>query len=140
MKEVIQIISIVLYFIVGIISLIMAKKNIISNKFLPFHEKISETTWDEVDKPIQSIILALMKIAGFGFLTVGLMLIIFPIVNYFVEDNFLKFAAPILSMVFCFGLFLINYNLSKKTKAATPWRGSLYAIILLLIGVVLSCI
>jgi hypothetical protein len=39
MNKLIKILPILLYLIVGVISMVMAFKNIFSNKFLPFHEK-----------------------------------------------------------------------------------------------------
>jgi uncharacterized membrane protein HdeD (DUF308 family) len=84
------------------------------------------------------VILALMRVSGLGFLVIGLLLLIFPFVNYFIQDEFIKYSIPIVAAVFCFGLFLINYYLHKQTNSETPWRGSLIAAIGILLGIVLS--
>ncbi|MCX6232300.1 MAG: hypothetical protein NTZ33_12245 [Bacteroidetes bacterium] len=133
-----EIITIVIYALVGIISLIMACKCLFSNKFLPFHEIAAAIGWDKMDKPLQSVILALMRVSGLGFLVTALLLLLFPVVNYFVKDDFVKFSIPVLTFVFCSGLFLVNYNLYKQTKAATPWRGSVIAMFGIIIGMILS--
>jgi FtsH-binding integral membrane protein len=79
-----------------------------------------------------------MKISGLGFLVTGLILIIFPIVNLFVQDEFVEYMIPCISLVFCTGLFVINFKLHKQTKSDTPWKGSLYAVIFIIIGIIIS--
>jgi hypothetical protein len=132
------IISIALYFLTGIICLLMAGKSILSPTFLPFHEQAAGRSWEEIDKPLQLVIITLMKISGLGFLIVFLLLTIFPIVNYFVHDNFTKYSVPFIAMIFCLGLFFFNYSLFRKTKAKTPWKGSLIAMLTILISLIIS--
>jgi hypothetical protein len=136
--RVFALIPIIMYGIVGVISLIMAYKNLSSKSLIAFHAKAATIPWDNINKPLQSVILALMRVSGLGFLVIALLLLIFPFVNYFMQDEFIKYSIPIVASVFCFGLFLINYYLHKQTNSETPWRGSLIAVIGLLWGIVLS--
>jgi hypothetical protein len=116
-----------LYWLVGIISLVMAYKNIFSSRFLPFHEKAAGKSWDKLDEGLQSVIIALMKVSGVGFLMVGLQLMIFPAISLIRHNIIMQYVIPALSFLYCLGLFLINYQLASKTKATTPWKGSLFA-------------
>jgi hypothetical protein len=138
MKEIFSIISVALYFIVGAICLVMAYKSIFSKKYLPFHEEAAEKSWDNIEKPLQNVILTILRISGLGFLVVGLLLVIFPWVYYFRPDTFIKYSIPIIALIYCLGLFIFNYYLYKKTRANTPWIGSLVAIFIILIGVIAS--
>lgn len=138
MKETLPIISIGLYLIVGIISLVMAVKCFVTKKFLPFHEEASGKKWQEMDKPLQQVILALTKVSGLGFLVTAILLIVFPFVNYFRGDSFVKFAIPLISFGFCAQLFMVNFNLHKESKAKTPWKGSLLAMLIILIAFFIS--
>ena len=131
-------IIIVIYGFVGVISLIMACKNLFSKKYLLFHEKAAGRSWEEIDNPLQVVILALMRISGLGFLVIALLLIVFPIVNQFIHNEFLKYSIPIIAFLFCSGLFLVNYNLYKQTNSTTPWKGSLFAMFAILAGIILS--
>ena len=54
--------------------------------------------------------------------------------------RFRTYSIPDISLVYRFGLFLVNYQLTVKTKAKTPWKGSLYASILIGIGIGISFI
>ena len=49
MNDTFRIIPILLFVIIGVISMVMAIKNLFSTKFLPFHEKAANKPWDEID-------------------------------------------------------------------------------------------
>jgi hypothetical protein len=140
MKEVFSIISVVLYFLVGIICLVMAFKSIAAKKYLPFHEEASGKPWQSIEKPLQDVIITILRISGLGFLIVFLLLTVFPIVSYFRPNDFIKYSVPVLSLIYCFGLFLFNYLLFRKTKAKTPWMGSLIALFIILLSFTISAI
>jgi hypothetical protein len=138
MKEILKIIPILLYAIVGIISMTMAVKNLFSNKFLPFHEKAANKRWDEIDNSLKLVILTLLRLIGLGFLIISILLLVFPTVNYYNPNRFYKYLIPSLALIYCTGLFIINYLLYKKAKADTPWQKSLYAMLLIVIGIIIS--
>jgi hypothetical protein len=138
MDEILKIIPILLYIIVGVISMVMAVKNLFSTKFLPFHEKAANKQWDEIDNPLKLVILTLLRLAGMGFLIISILLLVTPIINYFIPNNFYKYSIPIIALIYCTGLFIINYLLYKNTKADTPWKGSIYAIVIIIIGIIIS--
>ena len=137
-QQLLVLIPICLYVIVGIISLTMAYKNLFSKRFLPFHEKVSNATWDEIGAGAQDVVLALMKVSGLGFLIVGLTLIIFPVVNYFENDPFVRYAIPLLALIYCIGLSIINFFLFVRSQSNTPWKRSIYAAIIIGIAVIVS--
>ena len=138
MREIFKIVPIGLYFIVGAISLIMAFKSLLSKKFIPFHEAAAGKPWDQVDRPLQFVIIALMRVSGLGFLVVALLLMVFPTVNYFKPDPFVRFAIPSITFLYCAGLFLANYYLYKQSKTSTPWKGALLAMVIIIIGIAIS--
>jgi hypothetical protein len=140
MREVLSIVSVALYFLVGAICLVMAYKSFFSKKYLPFHEEAAGESWDNLSKPLQYVILTILRISGLGFLVVGLLLIVFPCVYYFRPDTFVKYSIPVIALIYCIGLFLFNYYLYKKTRANTPWIGSVVAMAVILIGIVASSI
>ena len=140
MKGLFGIMSLALYFAVGIICLAMAVKSISSKRYLPFHEEAAGKSWEELNSPLQSVIITILKISGLGFLTVGILLIFFPIVNYFHADPFIKYFIPVISLIYCFGLFLFNFDLFKKTRVKTPWAGSLITMFIILLSMMISAI
>ncbi len=138
MKEIVRIVPIVLYLLVGALSLVMAYRSISSDRLLRFHEKAAGIPWEEIDRSLQTVVVALMRVSGLGFLVVAALLVISPVVDYFSPHLFLRYGIPSISVMFCGGLFLVNYSLHRKAKAATPWKGSLYAVLILLAGIAIS--
>jgi hypothetical protein len=140
MKDILNIIPVVLYGLVGVVSLVMAYKNLHSERFLPFVEKAAGKQWVEVEELEKIIILFLMRITGMGFVVVSVLLVVFPTVNYFYPNIFYKYAIPLLALIYCTGLFLFSYRLHKITGTDTPWKKSMFAIGVLLIGMIVSMI
>ena len=138
MNEILKILPIVLYFIVGLISLFMAFKSIFSNKYLPFHEQAAAKPWNEIDNRLKLVILSLLRLGGLGFLIIAILLLVFPVVTYFFPNKFIQLSIPVIALIYCTGLFVNNYWLYKNTKANTPWKGSLYAIGILMAGIIIS--
>lgn len=138
MKEFLKVIPIFLYFIVGIISLVMAFKGLFSSRFLPFHEKAAGKSWNEIEHSFKEVILLFLRLTGLGFLILSILLIVFPVIDYFIPNSFYKYSIPFIGLVYCLGLLIFNYILHKNTKAETPWKGSLYAMLLIGIGIILS--
>jgi hypothetical protein len=140
METAIKIIPQALYFFVGLVSLIMALKNLSAVKYLPFHEQASGRKWEDIDGNLRIVILFLLRITGLGFLMMGILLIAYAITAFFIKDDFLKYAIPLCALVFTSGLFLFSYKLYKKTNADTPWKKSLVIIFFLIIGFIISII
>lgn len=135
---ILKILPAALYFIVGAISLVMALKSMTARKFLPFHEEAAGVPWDKIQNPLRQVILSFLKIGGAGFLATAVLLMVFPAVNFFIPGLFYKYAVPAVALLFCSTLFVVNYSLHKKTNAQTPWKGSLYAALIIIAGIVIS--
>jgi hypothetical protein len=138
MNGVLKIIPIVLYCIVGIICLYMAFKNILAKKYLPFHEKAAGRLWDDIEEPMKLVILTFMRLSALGFLIISILLIVYPVVNLFIQNIFYQYSIPVLALIYSAGLFIINFSLYKKTNVETPWKGSLYASFIILCGIIIS--
>ena len=138
MSEVVKIVPLALYLFIGAISLLMAVKLLLSKKYLPFHEEASGKPWEEIDGNLRHLILSLMKVSGLGFLIVSILLFIFPVYNYFRPHIFIKYAVPLIALLFCTGLFVTSFILFKQTNAKTPWKKSLIALAVLLLAIILS--
>ena len=138
MDQIINIVPPLLYFILGIVCSIMAFKTISAKKYLRFHEEAAGKPWDNLDEPLKPVILSFLRLSGLGFLVMAILLIVCPFVNLLTPNSFYEYAIPVIGLIFCTGLFLINYSLHRKTKVDTPWKGSLYAMILLIAGIIIS--
>jgi hypothetical protein len=97
MREIFKIIPIILYAIVGVVSLAMAMKNLFSTKLLPFQEEAANKKWDEIDNTLKLVILTLLRLAGLGFLIIAILLLIFPVINFFIPNSFYKYSIPVIA-------------------------------------------
>jgi hypothetical protein len=140
LNETLIIISIVLNVIVGAVCLFMALKQILAKEYLPFHAEAAAKPWKELDSKLQEVILTMMRISGLGFLITALLLLVFPVFNYWERNLFIQYSAPILASIFCLGLFILNFKMYKKTHAKTPWQASIIALCVLLVSIALSSI
>jgi hypothetical protein len=138
MKVIVKILPVLLYAIVGIISLLMFVKTALSGKLLPFQEEAAGKSWDTLDPGLQSVLLTLLKLSGLGFLVIGLLLCAFPFIYFSIDGYLIKYLIPGTAFLFCLGLCLINYQLHARTRTDTPWKGSLYSAIFIAVGIVVS--
>jgi len=138
MSTVAHTVSAVLYVAVGAVSAIMAGKCCLSKRYLPFHEEAAGRPWEELDPGVRSVILALLRVSGLGFLVVASLLLSLPVAIYCTRSLYLTLVIPCVSLLFCLGLFFVNFRLSARTGARTPWKGALLAALWLLVGMGLS--
>ena len=131
-----RIVSIVLYMAVGLISIVMAGKTLFAKQFLPFHASAAGKNWHDLDNGLKILILFLLRLVGMGFLTMGLLLLVCPVINYFMPNPFYDYFVPAVALVFCVGLLVNSYGLHKRTGADTPWKGSLFAVAALCTGII----
>ena len=129
-----------LYALVAVIALVMALESLRARKFLRFHEAAAAQPWDELGPGVQAVILSLLRLTGLGFLLVALQLAIAAVAGDFHPSLVVTLALPLLSLLFCAGLCAVNFQLHRRTGAATPWRGSLYAAIAIAAGLVVSIV
>jgi hypothetical protein len=138
MKEIFKLIPAALYFLVGIVSLIMALKSFFSKKILPFQEKAAGKVWDKIENPIKILMLFFLRMSGLGFLVISVLLIAFSIINLLNPVMIYEYLIPVIALIYTFGLFINNYFLFKFTKAGTPWKESLYVMLILITGIIIS--
>jgi len=138
MLTIIQYVPSVLYLLVTLICLVMARKGIFAKRFIPFHEKAAGKSWEELEARIKSVILSLTRTTGLGFLAVGLLMAAAAIASLGNPGVFLRFGAPLIALLYCTGLFWATYRLYRAAGTETPWRKSLVAMGLLVAGLVVS--
>jgi hypothetical protein len=137
MNDLLKFLPLALYFLVGLISLVMVFKSF-SDTYLPFHEQAAGKPWNEIDDRLKLVILFLLRLGGLGFLVIAILLLVFPVVTCFVPNRFYQLSIPVVALIYCTGLFVNNYWLYKNTQANTPWKGSLYGIVILMAGIMIS--
>lgn len=138
MTQTFSYISLGLYVMVGLITLMVGIMFLTARQFFPYHAQATGLSWDQVTPSLRPVFLAVMRVAGLGFLSVAILMILFPILTLMMPNPYLKLGIPLTGLVFWTGMFLVTYNVHRKTQADTPWKNSLVAMGMVLIGIVLS--
>jgi hypothetical protein len=135
---IVQVISTSLLLAVAIVSLAMAFEGLAASRFLPFHANASGLKWESLDTRVQMVIMSLIRINGFAFLIVSLLIVMGIGATYWLGNDVLQIASSVAALAFSLGLWLSNYRLERGTGARTPWRGSIIAASALGIALVLA--
>jgi hypothetical protein len=132
-----SIISIILFIYSGILTLIIGCRFIFAKKYFIYHREIIKKDWDDIEKPIQLVLLAVYKMAGLGIILLGLILIFntgISIINPVYDLN--TIAIQIAVLLFWIGTFLVTHKVFIKTKANTPWKPSMLSVIVIMIAII----
>lgn len=127
----------VIFMWVGIITLCVGMKFLKAKVFFPYHKEASGMEWKDVNEKLQVVILAIMRMAGFGILCLSIMMIFYVLFIFNNNNIFIKYSVPIISLLFWCGSFGTTFKVHKKTNANTPWKGSLFCVVSLLICILL---
>ncbi|MDJ0993130.1 MAG: hypothetical protein QNI90_06125 [Dinoroseobacter sp.] len=123
-----------IYLVVGLVNLIMGVIYFSSNEFLSYHSQATGASWDEVDPSTQTLILALMKLAGGGWLALGFFTISLTLAELRKSNSFARWILPIGTILFYLVSFVVTWGIYRNTGAASPWAPSLAMIALALVA------
>jgi hypothetical protein len=137
--EILKIVYSGIFLSVGAITLGVSLKFLLSQEFFSYHAEAAGLKWNEVSKPLQTVILAIMKMAGLGTLCLSITVILYSIL-IFSNNSVLKYIIPPVSLLFWSGTGGVTFAVYKKTKANTPWKGSLFCVVLIIVAIIISSI
>ena len=136
---VLRVAAAVVLVLVGFVAATMARNGLTAKCLLPFHQAASARSWEEATPAEQSVALALTRALGLGFLVAGLALLM-AAVTALVHADLATYGLAAVGLVFCAGLTVINRRLQLSASVGTPWKGSLYAAVAILVAVALYAI
>ena len=119
----------------GIATLSVSLRFLLSKEFFPYHAEVTNLKWSDVPNEFRILIIALMRMAGFGILVISLLLLGASVFNFWDSSSIIKFSIPVVGLVFWSGSFTVTFGVFQKTKANTPWQGSLLCVVLLVFSI-----
>jgi hypothetical protein len=133
-------ISFVCYLIVALFSLIFGVIYLTRSQFMPYHEIALSKNWEELEETLQTLLLALMRIAGGGLLATGLIICLL-IYSYFItQEKILLIILPFPCLITSFASIKATLIVTKKTPAKPPLKLSVFCLILIFIAIFNSII
>lgn len=104
------------------------------SEFMPYHADAIGTNWESVDRTIQILILALMRVAGGGWLAASLSIAILLRVQLQQGLRWIRWAIPAVGLTVSLPTLYATYYVAYNTPANPPWFAALIGIVLLLVG------
>ena len=129
------------YACVALITLAMASVFLTATEFFPYHAAASGIDWVDVEPGLQTVFLAVFRVCGAGWLTVGIALALLIALPFGSGDQrWSYFAIPLLSLIF-WGITLgTTVYVATTTPANPPWAGSLACIALTVVSATLAAL
>lgn len=125
------------YGITALVSLILGSIYIFRSSFMPYHADAVSKSWAEVEAANQTLISALMTVAGGGWFAVGVVIVVllaFPFRN---DREWAIYALPALILIFYIPNLWATLSVLQSTPAKPPWQGNLIACLSAVVGVLL---
>jgi len=130
--------ALAIYVIIGTVNLILGVRYFSAKQFLSFHAQAVGAPWQEVDGAVQTLILALMKVAGGGWFALGFFTIILALAAYRTCSVVARWTLPTGTLIFYLASFAATWGVYQATGAPTPWGQSLAMIGLVLLALVID--
>jgi hypothetical protein len=125
------------YGITAIVSLILGGIYVLKRSFMPYHAEALSRSWGEVEAATQVLISALMTVAGGGWFTVGvviLLLLAFPFRN---DRKWAVYALPAIILLFYLPNLWATLSVLQQTPGTPPWQGNVVACLSAVVGIAL---
>ena len=130
--------SSVCYGVIALISLVFGVIYLTRTEFMPYHSLALGKQWSEVESNTQTLILALMKVAGSNFVVTRITLLVLLCIPFQAREQWAIYSIfAIASCTSCssgYATFLVN----KRTPGNPPRKLSYATIVLTIIGFVCS--
>lgn len=127
-----------IYAIAGVVEIGLGATYFSSTQFMSYHAEAVETTWLELDPSIQTLILALMKLAGGSWFALGLFTIVMALAAIRTQSVFVRWSLPAGILIAWSASFAATWGVHQATGAETPWAPSLVMIVFALVAFALD--
>jgi len=114
-----------IYVAIGVVNIVLGERYFSANEFMSYHSQAVGAPWQEVDLGFQTLILALMKVAGGGWIVLGFFTITLALAAFKTGSAVVRWTIPMATLIFYFASFSATWGVYQATGAPTPWGPSL---------------
>ena len=133
-------IAFVFHLLASLLIIFFGLMYILRSQFMPYHAIAVGKNWAEVDPTFQILILALMRVAGGGFLAGAFAIIIILLKPLKQDFQWAYWAIPIIGMPVSLSSLYATIYVAKNTPASTPWMAAALGGLFIMVGFILSVI
>lgn len=124
------------YVINALVSLVLGATYLFRASFMPYHAAALGRSWTEVDPALQTLLGALMDVAGAGWVGIGVATLALVAVPMRRGERWGRLLIPALFFLFYVPALLATIAVMNETPATPPWYGNALACLATLVGVV----
>lgn len=135
-----SLISFISYSLVATISIVIGLIYLLKHQFMPYHSKALGLSWSELEANMQVLIIALMRATGGGLVASGIAMLVLLLIPWKRGDTWSLYAIPAINLCVAIGSLYAMLLVKNKTPGTPPVILSLLAIVLTLVGFILSII
>ena len=123
------------YGINSLVSLILGSTYLLRGSFMPYHADALGRQWAEVEPALQTLLKALMEVAGAGWIGIGVATLVLVAVPMRRGERWGSLLIPALFLIFYVPTLLATIAVMNGTPASPPWYGNAIACLATLAGV-----
>lgn len=125
------------YGITAIASFVLGTIYLLKPTFMPYHAEALGKSWAEVDGASQVLISALMTVAGGGWVSVGVFIVVLLLFPFRNDQHWAIITLPALILLFYIPNLLATLSVLQHTPATPPWYGNAFSCVAAVVGFVL---
>lgn len=130
----------VCYTLGALLSAVFGVIYLTSTQFMPYHQDAVGLAWGELDSRMQTLLLALMRVSGGGFLATALSIIFMLFFPFYAGEEWSKYAIPMVGLAEALPALYAALLVRRRTPASPPLWAGLLAAALIVLGFVLSMV
>lgn len=126
------------YTVNALVSLALGFTYLLRDTFMPYHGAALGLPWEALDPAMQTLLLALMAVAGAGWIALGLASLLLIAIPMGRGERWARLAIPALFLAFYVPTLLATVAVLRDTPATPPWYGNLAACIAAIAGLLVD--
>ena len=123
------------YVINSLVSVTLGGMYLFRGSFMPYHAEALGRRWTEVEPALQTLLKALMEVAGAGWIGIGVATLILVAVPMRRGEPWGRLLIPTLFFIFYVPTLIATLAVLNGTPATPPWYGNAIACLATLAGV-----
>jgi hypothetical protein len=123
-----------LYGVNALITVALGSVYLFRQSFMPYHEAALGRSWGQLEPELQSLLGALMDVAGAGWATLGVSVLVLVAVPLRRGERWARLLVPALFLLFYVPNLLATLSVLAETPASPPWYGNAVACLVTVIA------
>jgi hypothetical protein len=126
------------YVVNALVSIALGGLYLFRGSFMPYHAEALGQRWADLEPALQTLLKALMEVAGAGWIGIGVATLVLVAVPMRRGETWGRLLIPTLFLIFYVPTLLATLAVLNQTPAAPPWYGNAIACLATLAGVLVD--